>query len=765
MNIKYVCAFLVSLLFAISTLHTNTFIVDINGAGNYTTIQEGIDNSVNGDTVLVYPGTYCENINYNGKNITIASLYITTQADSFIKQTLIDGNQNGSVVIFANEEDSSAILCGFTIQNGTGSLPYGFNFVGGGIGINNANPKVEQCIIKNNTATAGGGIFCCNTNAKLSDVTIKNNQSYLYGGGIILLDYSTINFDTNNRCNIFLNFAAKGCDFYKSSTCPPIDIIVDTFTVMNPDSYFVTSVDLYGYPVHDITMDILNAKIYPINQDLYVSPGGDNNNSGITPDESLHTIAFALTKIASDSLHPNTIHIADGVYAPSINDEKFPLNMRSYVSLIGESMENTVLDGENVTNFLRAEDFEERYELNNFTLINGNGNNEVAGNGLGGLSIRGNNDVLLNNLTVHDCMGRNRSGITVNYSNNLLVRNVYLHSNRGGRALALGNDEDTYKHFTVENCIIKENLPDDDPEEGYGGGVIVAGRMTIPDIFTGVFKNVEITNNINNYTYSSPSTVALSAIYNAKVDVINCTIGDNTTPTGGATGLAYGSELNIINSILYGDSPGELVVDGRDMPCTLTVQNSLIQGGMWDIMVLGNNTLNWLDGNIDDDPLWIGSGEYPYSLSYGSPCIDTGTIDTTGLHLPAYDLAGNPRIKNGRIDMGAYEYQDTVSVYPSHDQTDWLYTIQNVPNPFHEGTSILFSVHDSYHLEDIILTIYNAKGQMVRRFTSYNYEFSPYTEVYWDGTDEQGRQVAPGTYLYKLEYNGNAVVRKMVKIR
>jgi len=252
---------------------------------------------------------------------------------------------------------------------------------------------------------------------------------------------------------------------------------------------------------------------------------------------------------------------------------------------------------------------------------------------------------------------------------------------------------------------------------------------------------------------------------NAQVDVINCTIGDNTTPTGGAVKLDYGAEVNIINSILYGDTPKELVVDGRDMPCTLTVQNSLIQGGMWDIMVLGNNTLNWLEGNIDADPFWIGAGHYPYALSDSSCCIDSGTIDTTGLNLPEYDLAGNPRISGGRIDMGAYEYQDTVAVDPPHDHTDWLYTLQNNPNPFHEGTSILFSVHDSHNVQDIILSIYNSKGQLVKRFTSENHDFSPYTEVYWDGKDEQGKRIAPGTYLYKLEYNGNVVVRKMVKIR
>ena len=37
----------------------------INIPTDYTTIQEGIDASVDGDTVLVQPGTYVENINYN----------------------------------------------------------------------------------------------------------------------------------------------------------------------------------------------------------------------------------------------------------------------------------------------------------------------------------------------------------------------------------------------------------------------------------------------------------------------------------------------------------------------------------------------------------------------------------------------------------------------------------------------------------------------------------------------------------------------------
>jgi hypothetical protein len=101
----------------------------INIPEDYPTIQEGINASVDGDTVLVQPGTYYENINYNGKNITAASLFLTTQDTTYILQTVIDGDSVGTVVSFENGEDSTAILTGFTITNGFVSY-YGY---GGGI--------------------------------------------------------------------------------------------------------------------------------------------------------------------------------------------------------------------------------------------------------------------------------------------------------------------------------------------------------------------------------------------------------------------------------------------------------------------------------------------------------------------------------------------------------------------------------------------------------------------------------------------------------
>jgi len=154
---------------------------------DYPTIQSAIDAVVDGDKVIVNPGTYYENIDFNGKNITIASLFLITQDTTYISQTIIDGNQNGSVVTFFSGEDSTAVLCGFTIQNGyaQGSWTEGW---GGGISCDNSNPSLENVTISNNSASfLGGGIFCCYSDPSLVNVMITGNSTSDYsscGGGI-----------------------------------------------------------------------------------------------------------------------------------------------------------------------------------------------------------------------------------------------------------------------------------------------------------------------------------------------------------------------------------------------------------------------------------------------------------------------------------------------------------------------------------------------------------------------------------------------------
>ncbi|MDI6736614.1 MAG: hypothetical protein QME42_10580 [bacterium] len=87
----------------------------LNVPGSYTTIQAAINAATTGDTVLVNNGTYIENINFNGKAITVQSINGTTS-------TIIDGNASGSVVVFGSGEGINSVLTGFTITNGSDTL-------------------------------------------------------------------------------------------------------------------------------------------------------------------------------------------------------------------------------------------------------------------------------------------------------------------------------------------------------------------------------------------------------------------------------------------------------------------------------------------------------------------------------------------------------------------------------------------------------------------------------------------------------------------
>jgi hypothetical protein len=185
----------------------------INIPQDQLTIQAGIDATVDSDTVLVQPGTYIENINFNGKSITVGSMYLTIQDTSFISNTIIDGNSSGSVVTFESSEDSTSVLCGFTITNGSSSSR------GGGIYCDEASPNLENLIISNNsTVWYGGGICLSSSEATLTNLIISNNNSDRYGGGISF-GVSNSNLENVTIKNNTTNWDGGGVAFF--GNCNP----------------------------------------------------------------------------------------------------------------------------------------------------------------------------------------------------------------------------------------------------------------------------------------------------------------------------------------------------------------------------------------------------------------------------------------------------------------------------------------------------------------------------------------------------------------
>jgi predicted outer membrane repeat protein len=163
------------------TVHCSLFTLSrseaqiINVPADYPTIQQGIDAANPGDTVLVSDGLYYGQISFLGKKpLMVASHFLVDGDTNHINNTIIDGSQftdidNASVVAFKSGEDTTSILCGFTIRGGRGTWDNdNNNRCGGGIYISGSGAKIIHNKITENTV----------------DDTQQGNGQEAYGGGI-----------------------------------------------------------------------------------------------------------------------------------------------------------------------------------------------------------------------------------------------------------------------------------------------------------------------------------------------------------------------------------------------------------------------------------------------------------------------------------------------------------------------------------------------------------------------------------------------------
>ncbi len=226
-----------------------THVVNWDGSGDHATIQEALDASTNGDTIIVMPsigspaGVYVENIQFPAMEITLCSSDPNDPA--VVATTIIDGNASESVVTFASYAPPGAVIDGFTISNG-------FAAAGGGICCVNGDPTIRNCVITGNSADEGGGIRVWNGNAAIHHCVVSDNQATFRGGGICCVGFGSIVINpTITCCTITGNSIAGDWTYGGGICCDSINVTIDDCVISGNSTGSITDPGSEGGGVYN----------------------------------------------------------------------------------------------------------------------------------------------------------------------------------------------------------------------------------------------------------------------------------------------------------------------------------------------------------------------------------------------------------------------------------------------------------------------------------------------------------------------------------
>ena len=143
----------------------------INVPADQPTIQAGIDAAVDGDEVVVAPGTYNENIDFSGKDIAL-------HGAEGPQVTIIEAILLGPAVRIDGGESQTATLEGFTVTHSNNAVGQGMRILG------DVATTINNCVFRDNIASQGGGMLISNTTSTaIADCLFLKNTG-TWGGGI-----------------------------------------------------------------------------------------------------------------------------------------------------------------------------------------------------------------------------------------------------------------------------------------------------------------------------------------------------------------------------------------------------------------------------------------------------------------------------------------------------------------------------------------------------------------------------------------------------
>ena len=171
-------------------LATSALAREINVPADYPTIQAAIDAAQTNDVVIVAPGTYPENINFNGKAITVRS-------SGGAGVTTIDGHNLDFAVTFETGEPRAAVVQGFTFTQGGLYSAWGA-------------PTIQECTFVNQSGAFGTGCYMPNSSTLVTDCVFRDNQLQYGDAALLQMFGNTTQQPIVRNCTFENNTAGAG---------------------------------------------------------------------------------------------------------------------------------------------------------------------------------------------------------------------------------------------------------------------------------------------------------------------------------------------------------------------------------------------------------------------------------------------------------------------------------------------------------------------------------------------------------------------------
>lgn len=300
--------------------------------------------------------------------------------------------------------------------------------------------------------------------------------------------------------------------------------------------------------------------------------------------------------------------------------------------------------------------------------------------------------------------------------------------------------------------VIARQINEDFIMKSYVQGISSTGNLIGEPTGRAVFNNVngEVADaNIKSYgNYLALSAIFQSGTGSASLPWYSCSFDANLQPL-------WGDEDYITGFMGFPYNPEVSFLSGGVMYRAYVKMVNGYNEGLYHQLINPNGTIL-----LSETPIWQDSEHYVGNVTTAAGGIVTyvawdkyipreyksnwaDSWDFTGIYVQKYDFSA--------LDNQDNEISPAISGILA----------QNYPNPFNPCTNISYSILKS---DVVTLEVFNLRGQKIKTLVNESKAVGNYS-VTWDGTDNNGKAIGSGVYLYKLRSGKFSASKKMILMK